>query len=95
MNLGVLASHEGTTLQSLLVAFAGGRIAGVFRWWSATMATLARCSRLAKPAFRQFICPREAESGVSIHLVDPEYDTALRYYRERFVAADNSHRAER
>ena len=28
MNLGVLASHEGTTLQSLLDAFAGGRIPG-------------------------------------------------------------------
>jgi phosphoribosylglycinamide formyltransferase-1 len=28
MNLGVLASHEGTTLQSLLDAFAGGRIQG-------------------------------------------------------------------
>ena len=28
MNLGVLASHEGTTLQSLLDAFASGRIAG-------------------------------------------------------------------
>jgi len=27
MNAGVLASHEGTTLQSLLEAFAGGRIA--------------------------------------------------------------------
>jgi folate-dependent phosphoribosylglycinamide formyltransferase PurN len=26
MNLGVLASHEGTTPQSLLDAFAGGRI---------------------------------------------------------------------
>jgi folate-dependent phosphoribosylglycinamide formyltransferase PurN len=26
MNLGVLASHEGTTLQSLFDAFAGGRI---------------------------------------------------------------------
>ena len=29
MNLGVLASHEGTTLQSLLDAFAGGRIPGL------------------------------------------------------------------
>lgn len=28
MNLGVLASHEGTTLQSLFDAFAGGRIPG-------------------------------------------------------------------
>ena len=28
MNLGVLASHEGTTLQSLLEAFADGRIQG-------------------------------------------------------------------
>jgi folate-dependent phosphoribosylglycinamide formyltransferase PurN len=28
MNLGVLASHEGTTLQCLLDAFAGGRIPG-------------------------------------------------------------------
>jgi phosphoribosylglycinamide formyltransferase 1 len=28
MNLGVLASHEGTTLQSLLDAFASGRIPG-------------------------------------------------------------------
>jgi hypothetical protein len=28
MNLGVLASHEGTTLQSLLDAFAGGHIPG-------------------------------------------------------------------
>jgi phosphoribosylglycinamide formyltransferase-1 len=28
MNVGVLASHEGTTLQSLLDAFAGGRIPG-------------------------------------------------------------------
>ena len=28
MNVGVLASHEGTTLQSLLDAFAGGRIQG-------------------------------------------------------------------
>jgi len=28
MNLGVLASHEGTTLQSLLEAFADGRIPG-------------------------------------------------------------------
>jgi phosphoribosylglycinamide formyltransferase-1 len=28
MNLGVLASHEGTTLQSLLEAFADGRIRG-------------------------------------------------------------------
>ena len=28
MNLGVLASHEGTTLQSLLDAFSGGRIQG-------------------------------------------------------------------
>lgn len=28
MNLGVLASHEGTTLQSLLDAFAAGRIPG-------------------------------------------------------------------
>jgi folate-dependent phosphoribosylglycinamide formyltransferase PurN len=28
MNLGVLASHEGPTLQSLLDAFAGGRISG-------------------------------------------------------------------
>ena len=28
MNIGVLASHEGTTLQSLLDAFAGGRIPG-------------------------------------------------------------------
>src|SRR5262245_35512170 len=31
MNLGVLASHEGTTLQSLLDAFAGGRIPGGFQ----------------------------------------------------------------
>ena len=28
MNVGVLASHEGTTLQSLLDAFSGGRIPG-------------------------------------------------------------------
>ena len=28
MNLGVLASHEGTTLQSLIDAFARGRIPG-------------------------------------------------------------------
>src|SRR3954466_7542197 len=28
MNVGVLASHEGTTLQSLLDAFAAGRIQG-------------------------------------------------------------------
>jgi phosphoribosylglycinamide formyltransferase-1 len=28
MNVGVLASHEGTTLQSLLDAFAGGRVPG-------------------------------------------------------------------
>src|SRR4029450_920693 len=28
MNVGVLASHEGTTLQSLLDAFSGGRIEG-------------------------------------------------------------------
>ena len=28
MNLGALASHEGTALQSLLDAFAGGRIPG-------------------------------------------------------------------
>jgi folate-dependent phosphoribosylglycinamide formyltransferase PurN len=28
MNLGVLASHEGTTLQSLLDAFVGGHIPG-------------------------------------------------------------------
>ena len=28
MNLGVLASHEGSTLQSLLDAFAGGRLPG-------------------------------------------------------------------
>jgi folate-dependent phosphoribosylglycinamide formyltransferase PurN len=28
MNLGVLASHEGTTLQSLLDAFAGGASRG-------------------------------------------------------------------
>src|SRR5882762_1011804 len=28
MNLGVLASHEGTTLQSMLDAFAGGHISG-------------------------------------------------------------------
>jgi folate-dependent phosphoribosylglycinamide formyltransferase PurN len=28
MNLGVLASHEGTTLQNLIDAFASGRIPG-------------------------------------------------------------------
>jgi phosphoribosylglycinamide formyltransferase-1 len=28
MNIGVLASHEGTTLQSLLDACAGGRVQG-------------------------------------------------------------------
>ena len=28
MNVGVLASHEGTTLQSLLDAFSGGGIQG-------------------------------------------------------------------
>ena len=41
------------------------------------MATPARWSRLAQPAFRSFVLENtgEAESGVSIHLVDPEYDT--------------------
>ena len=78
------------------------------------MATLARWSRLAKPAFRQFICLREhtdpatldaairvvlveavleagdVESGVSIHLVDPEYDTGPIMQRKGPVLRDDS-----
>jgi hypothetical protein len=51
MNLEVLASHEGTTLQSLLDAFAGGRLPAGFgggeqqwRLWRVSQASRSRRS---------------------------------------------------
>lgn len=65
MNIAVLASHEGTTLRSLIVLsthpallpkFGGKEIYG-------------------DHVFRAVLEAGESESGVSVHLVDPEYDT--------------------
>jgi phosphoribosylglycinamide formyltransferase-1 len=117
MNVGVLASHEGTTLQSLLDAFSGGRIqgrvavvvsnngdSGALRRARVDVVFLAGYMKKLGPlVLRAFegrilnthpaLLPRfggpgmygdrvfeavleagEAESGVSIHLVDADYD---------------------
>jgi phosphoribosylglycinamide formyltransferase 1 len=106
MNIGVLASHEGTTLQSLIDACASGRIPGrvvVVVSNNSRAGALAR-ARLAgietahlssnthdgaeplDAAIRDTLVAArvdlvflvlesgEAESGVSVHLVDGEYD---------------------
>src|SRR6187402_1330672 len=59
LNIGVLASHEGTTLQCIVDACAVGRIQGMFG---------AMSSMLYSPLANR-------ETGVSVHLVDETYDT--------------------
>jgi len=101
VNIGVLASHEGTTLQALLDACADGRIQGrvaVVVSNNGDAGALKRARRAKVQAvhlsskthedpvaldaaihgdrvFEAVLKAGEAESGVSIHLVDADYDS--------------------
>ena len=86
MNLGVLASHEGMTLQSDVVFLPGYMkklgpfVLGTFQrkilnTHPALLPRFGGRGMYGDRVFEAVLEAGEAESGVTIHLVDPEYDT--------------------